>query len=333
LINIKKTLPTIALQHYTYTKLVDEIKLTNEIEGVHSTRKEIKAVLDAKNKIGKSLRLFNLVKKYEKLMTGDAITLDSAKDLRGLYDELVLPEVLAENADNQPDGLYFRKHSVFVQNDRQETVHFGIFPEERIIEAVSQTIGVLKNHSINCLIAISVLHYMIGYIHPFYDGNGRLNRFISSYLLANEFDVLVSYNLSSVIKENKKRYEKFFNITNDKLNKGDLTPFIINFLGFIDSAFRNVNLKLEEKREQLEHLTNKLLAVFDGKQFEIFSILLQNTLFGLEGLTIDELANYIKCSKTTVYDKLQKQPDFLRTVKDGHKNLYDLNLKYLTELE
>ena len=45
LIYLKSKLPQIALEQYTQTCLVDEVKLTNEIEGVNSTRREIQDIL------------------------------------------------------------------------------------------------------------------------------------------------------------------------------------------------------------------------------------------------------------------------------------------------
>ena len=56
--------PPIALKDYKRKCLIDEIKTTNDIEGVHSTRKEIKDILNDKN-TKKDKRLYGIVKKYE----------------------------------------------------------------------------------------------------------------------------------------------------------------------------------------------------------------------------------------------------------------------------
>ena len=51
LLRLMQSLPSIALNQYIKTCLIDEIKMTNEIEGVYSTRKEINDILDnLKNK-------------------------------------------------------------------------------------------------------------------------------------------------------------------------------------------------------------------------------------------------------------------------------------------
>ena len=80
------------------------------------------------------------------------------------------------------------------------------------------------------MIRIAIFHYLFGYIHPFYDGNGRTSRFINSYLLSKKLQFLVSYKLSYTIKENMNSYYKSFKETNDEKNKGNLSFFVISFL-------------------------------------------------------------------------------------------------------
>ena len=69
LIYLKSKLPQIALEQYTQTCLVDEVKLTNEIEGVNSTRREIQDILNTQSITKKNMRLYGLVQKYNLLKT------------------------------------------------------------------------------------------------------------------------------------------------------------------------------------------------------------------------------------------------------------------------
>ncbi len=39
------------------------------------------------------------------------------------------------------------------------------------------------------LVSIAVFHYLFGYVHPFYDGNGRMARYLSS-IFCSEKEVL-----------------------------------------------------------------------------------------------------------------------------------------------
>ena len=52
--------------------------------------------------------------------------------------------------------------------------------EEKMIEAMEQALRFLEENPCDILYRISIFHYLLAYIHPFYDGNGRLGRFIYS---------------------------------------------------------------------------------------------------------------------------------------------------------
>lgn len=69
LVRIMSKIPGIAINHFTLSCLIDEIKATNDIEGVRSTRKEIKIAIDQQNNIESqdTVRLWGIVNKYLKL--------------------------------------------------------------------------------------------------------------------------------------------------------------------------------------------------------------------------------------------------------------------------
>ena len=89
LIYLKSKLPQIALEQYTQTCLVDEVKLTNEIEGVNSTRREIQDILNTQSITKKNMRLYGLVQKYNLLKNSEKISIHNCSDIRNIYNELV----------------------------------------------------------------------------------------------------------------------------------------------------------------------------------------------------------------------------------------------------
>lgn len=92
---------------------------------------------------------------------------------------------------------------------------------------------------------------MFAYIHPFYDGNGRTNRFISSYVLSHNFNPIVGYRLSYSVKERIEKYYKGFSICEQPLNRGDLTPFVISFSELVVDAMESMLDSLREKQSDL----------------------------------------------------------------------------------
>ena len=333
-INLLRThLPNIAINSYIIKSLKDEIALTNEIEGVRSTRKEIEDAIDS-IKNDKSARFKGLVDKYFKLISNEIIPLNNCKDIRTIYDALALPEIEKENL---PDGILFRKEPVQVVSATQKEKHRGIMPESKIIESLDLCLDFLKNDDIDSLIKISAFHYLFGYIHPFYDGNGRTSRFISSYLIKNELDVLLALKLSYTVKNNINKYYKAFDICNDRKNKGDITFFVVTFLELLSQASDDLYTKIADLNDQLNYYNNIINTlvnekVLNDKQAKCIFILCQNRLFDDTYMNMNTLTELLEKSDTTTRKILKSLESKNLLVKSRNKNqyLYSANLDSLS---
>lgn len=333
-INLLRTrLPNIAINSYIIKSLKDEIALTNEIEGVRSTRKEIEDAIDS-IKNDKSARFKGLVDKYFKLISNEIIPLNNCEDIRTIYDALVLPEIEKENL---PDGILFRKEPVQVVSATQKEKHRGIMPESNIIESLDLCLDFLKSDDIDSLIKISAFHYLFGYIHPFYDGNGRTSRFISSYLIKNELDVLLALKLSYTVKNNINKYYKAFDVCNDRKNKGDITFFVVTFLELLSQASDDLYTKIADLNDQLNYYNNiiNMLVnekVLNDKQAKCIFILCQNRLFDDTYMNMNTLTELLEKSDTTTRKILKSLESKNLLVKSRNKNqyLYSANLDSLS---
>ena len=299
-------LPKLSINQFSRRCLIDEIIMSNKIERVYSTRREIDDIISEIN-TNSNKRFKGLVNKYILLFDKENIKIEEPKDIREIYNELALPEIIEDDPENAPDGVLFRKESVSVQSETGKIIHNGLAPESKIIEALQKAINLLQNDDILPLIRIGIFHYLFGYIHPFYDGNGRTSRFISSYLLTKCLQPIIGFRISYTIKESLKSYYEAFKICNDPSK---------NLLIYYSDAIPYFYKGLDKKYDN------------------IYYQLVQATLFSENGITIKELMVTNELSKSTIISRLNeiKKSEILIEKKIGKSNYYNLDLEKVDQI-
>lgn len=219
------TVPPVVLYQFTRLSIVEEVKSTNDIEGVRSTKKEIREIIEKKG--ANYHRLQSVVHQYLELLGEEEIKFETCQDIRNFYDDFTHQEITRENPQNRLDGSLFRKETVQIEAATGKTIHQGLYPESRIIEALDQALRILHSEEYPLLIRLALFHYFFVYIHPFYDGNGRTDRFITSYFLSRQFHRLLAVRLSIYIKRNQSRYYHMLEEADSEKNRGDMTPFVM----------------------------------------------------------------------------------------------------------
>lgn len=334
LLLLKTKLPEVVREQYILSCIADEIKSTNDIEGVRSTKREIRAWLERLPETERNPHLQSIVEKYGLISAKKIICFNNCQDIRRFYDEFALQEVLADNPNNAPDGVIFRKGMVDIQSSViGKIVHQGLYPEDKIIATMDKALNILHDEQVPVLLRIAVFHYLFAYIHPFYDGNGRMDRCISSYFLAQEFDEMMALRLSVIIKRNKASYYKSFGEADSEINRGDLTPFCINFLTWVKEAYKDTIKALMHKRKQLV-ICNDVLNMLGltKKERIIYNYLLEAALFYGMGLTMKQLQSITKWSRVTVQKLLDNIPmERILVDKKVKPFRYKLNLLFLRE--
>ena len=334
---LRDELPGVAISHFTIRSLIDEIVLTNDIEGVYSSRREINSILSELETKNRRKRFKGLVQKYLMLQKNETLSFQTCQDIRNLYNELVYAEVEEDNPNNLPDGEIFRKDSASVTTATQKEIHQGVNPESKIIECMNQALQVLNSTKIDEPIKVALFHYLFGYIHPFYDGNGRTSRFISSYLLSKEFEPTIAYRLSYTIKENIKEYYQAFKTCNDRHNKGDLTPFVIMFTDIIEESMKQLEEALKKRHQKLMYYRDRIQYLPMGlkeKYIDFYDYLLQASLFSESGISVEELKGLMRVSRPTVFNRLKDLSEYNLIEKKslGNNRYYNLNLDEVEKL-
>ncbi|MCR5294893.1 MAG: Fic family protein [Lachnospiraceae bacterium] len=323
-------LPPVALNQFLRQAVIEEIHQTNEMENIHSTRKEISDEMLVIQNGQKGKRFDGMIRKYDLIMHNEEIPMTACQDVRALYDSFILEEIEKDDPKDIPDGLFFRKGPVIIVKSGT-TVHEGIFPESALNQSMEQALSFLNNTDYDPLIRIAAFHYLFGYIHPFYNGNGRMSRFISSYYLSIEkIHYLVSLRLSYVIKSHRSQYYSIFKTTNDSRNFGDLTLFVVQFLRFIREACEQVLTYLKEKNEIILHY-QKILHFMDYEDHtkKLLFVLIQVSVCETESLSMKELESISKLSKYMIKKHLEQVNEFLIISHKRKAILYRANLQKL----
>ena len=301
ILNLSNELPEVALNYCVREIMVNEIIKSNGIEGVHTTKKD---VYDSMNS-NKKYRFSGIVKKYKQITENKIQKINSAEEIRKIYDEVFSEEIVI-NSENKLDGKLFRKGIVHVTMG-MKNVHLGDSNEDLILKHIQNLIIFMNKKDINFLLKACITHYYFEYIHPFYDGNGRFGRLIFSMYLARKLDVFTGLSLSYAIFSEKEKYSKLFLNTSNSKNFGEITFFLIGMLELIKKGQESIIKMLEDKIEKLNFSRNYLnnLNLSDLEK-DIMFVYIQNHIFSNSDLEDKELCKIINMSRPTLKNNIEQ---------------------------
>lgn len=107
------------------------------------------------------------------------------------------------------------------------------------------------NGFIHPIVKAIIIHFMIGYIHPFADGNGRTARALFYwFLLKSGYDNFQYISISSLLKSSKSQYARAFVKT--ETDSFDMTHFIDFNLNIIIKALELFTQYIQNKIDEIQ---------------------------------------------------------------------------------
>ncbi|AUD07457.1 cell filamentation protein Fic [Spirosoma pollinicola] len=105
------------------------------------------------------------------------------------------------------------------------------------------------------IVKASIIHFLIGYFHPFTDGNGRTARALFYWYLLRKGYWLTEYlSISRIIMKSRGQYYKAFQHT--EADENDLTYFVLYQVKTLSQAYdglkKYIDRKNQEKRQLLD---------------------------------------------------------------------------------
>lgn len=270
---------------YLFIDLIaNDLEASNLLEGIESNKDEIiystKKILEEKKPNDK--RFGRALNSYRLLLDNKLNPPKTNEDIRTIYDNITSGEI---EKDNLPDGKFYRKGPVYIQRAGSvsgQVIHQGVSGEDEIAYNMECMMDFMEESNLPSLIKIAISHYYFAYTHPFYDGNGRVGRFLSAIYLKKDHSYLTALSLSKGSLIERTTYYKAFDKTNDPISKGELNFFVDSFLELIikgqESILEFFNKATENLIEDFEKFENKLKDM-DGLDLNLVDIFLMNKYF------------------------------------------------------
>ncbi|WP_436861067.1 Fic family protein [Staphylococcus caeli] len=321
--------PEIANDAYIKYLLINELQSTNEAENIKSTKNEIAAALNNTKNTNK--RFDGLVNLYLMLKNKE-IEINTIGDIRRIFDTLVSNEVELQNL---PDGDMFRNKAIGIYDQsKAKWIHRNEFNEREIIEYLTLLLAFIKHDPAPELYKMMASHFIFEYIHPFYDGNGRVGRFILAKLLNNELDSYTALTFSYIVNQKKYKYYKAFENASNAYNKGELTHFIEAMLDIVLEGQESVVTALEKNIEMITRLRQALeLYDFNKYEYNVLFVLLQDKVFGssYSRITLKELKNVVGFSRNKINEVVASHRDKLIKL-NSNPVVYEIKNEYIDVL-
>ena len=244
---------------YLVSSLIEESISSSQLEGASTTRNVAKEMLrqgrqpkdHSEQMIVNNYKAMRVIKDYK----DDELTPSLIKHLH---------EILTINTLDDPSkaGRYREDTDDIHVVDSSESVVLHTPPDADTLPERIEKICRFANNSeekvfIHPVIKAITLHFMIGYDHPFVDGNGRTARALFYWAMARQGYWLMEFiSISRIIKQNTVQYGKAYLHT--ETDDNDLTYFLIHQIDAIKKGVTALHEYLKTKSQETEE-AEKLL--------------------------------------------------------------------------
>jgi len=257
-------------QYYLLSSIMEEAIASSQMEGASTTRKVAKEMLRKQSKPkDKSQQMI--------LNNYNTIRYLSEHKNDNLSPELLLTihkQITEKTLDNSKDEGQFRSdNNIYVVNGiTGEVAHEP--PSFRQIKKVVQQLCRFINEDkefIHPIIKAIILHFMISYLHPFVDGNGRTARSLFYWYMLKKGYWLTEYlSISRIIYKSKTQYEKAFLYTEH--DDFDLGYFVNYNLKVFNEAFKELKTYLDRKAKENAAILEYRIPGLNERQIQIVKI-------------------------------------------------------------
>ena len=296
-------IPSEDRDRYLISSLMEEAIASSQLEGAATTRKVAREMLE-NNRRPKNHAEKMILNNYEAMKwivsnKDTPITIAGIRQLHAILTKSTL-------ADPQEEGAYRKDDDVKVVDVQTGTPVYIPPKVEHLDQLMNDFCSFASEQKktgffLHPIAKGIILHFLIGYIHPFADGNGRTARTIFYWFLLKQGYWLIEFmSVSRIILNSKAQYSRAYLHTEQDEN--DLTYFLIYNLKTIHLALedlkRYIQRKSAEKKSAMTLLSNTNL---NDRQIVIAQEVIQDSTIYF---TVKQIENRFGISNQTARNDL-----------------------------
>jgi len=235
---------------FVISSIMEEAISSSQMEGANTTRKKAKEMIQKeqkpKNKSEQMIMNNFITMKHIVQHKNDEITPENILYIHKLITNKTL-------TDPEDEGRFRDSDEVFViDHSNSEIVHTPPPKDELdiLINALCNFCNKESKNFIHPIVKGCIAHFMIGWIHPFTDGNGRTARALFYwYMLKKGYWLTEFLSISRIIKDTKGKYEKAYLYT--ETDDNDLSYFITYHIKTMEKAFDALKEYINRKQKEV----------------------------------------------------------------------------------
>ena len=213
---------------YGAKAMEEEIVSTFRIEQVDTSRESVRRILSGQVPKNDEEHCIYGMKLGLEFIADISHTI-TEENLFRLY-QMTIGDFLPEEDRLLPGNLY-RHDSVYIVGGKVE--HTGL-PWQKLPAYMAELVAFAAEKTAQDeLVKAAILHFALAYLHPYFDGNGRMARLLHLwYLVQQGYTSALFVPMSRFIEESRSRYYKAYTLVeqNQQLSGVlDVTPFLTYF--------------------------------------------------------------------------------------------------------
>lgn len=310
-------------QEYFKNSLIEEAIASSQIEGAATTTDVARDMIKSGRKPKTAseqmiINNFRAIREIENRLDED-LSIDLILDIHQIMTVKTDAAVYAGKFRDQP--IYVKDHIdgeiAFTAPDHSEV--------NQLIEQITDFINT-ENEFYHPIIKASILHFMIGFIHPFGDGNGRTARALFYwYLIKKGYSLLKHISISKAILNSRTSYDKAFLRTENDDN--DLTYFIMYSMKSLRVAFQSLVKYLDRKRDERQKASEIMYELtqkgFNKRQSDLLGYLVIKPKAKMTVPIYSKRHDIVRQTATRDLSDLEEKGIIMKS-KDGKTMVYEL---------